>query len=864
MLAASVVLLMLVGPLVGCKSADIASAQQTDVPKLDASFSASVHSNLNYEAAKSSGRTLFINGATGAVSLRDDATGAAWRSNPDESAQPDMTGQNVDLIRSQFSLTYYRIDDGLSVTQTSYLDSVMKSRSQVEYYPVQNGIGVRYLVGDKPIRVLYPSVISEERFRQYLSRMSEDAQVTVNFSYSRLDLKDYTADADRQMLLQNFPQLRNHPVYVLGGNGVGSIRPDSLISQEIEEAFSGAGYTRGDLDKDNAENNVKVAEQKDYSIYISLEYTLRDGELTVRIPRESIVYDTSRLVLTQISLLPYFGAAGTQDTGYIFVPDGSGALIHLNNNKHNTPFFQKDFYSRDRSVSEMKQTDTDDYSMNLPVYGIKTEDRAFLGVIEKSDAVASLTADVSGAASKFNVVYPTFTLKQRHVVTSSVLNLSGNVTYQKAPVSSDIQIKYLFLTGGSADYVGMARAYQDDLLKSGALPVRAAEKELPMYVDVVGSVPYKTTRLGVPVETDKALTGYTQAVEILRALQKAGVQNLKLGYTGWMNHGVYNSISDSVALTNVLGGNEGFRQLTEFLSKENIPFYPNAELAYVYKDTWTDGFHEKRDSSRDLEKNIARDGAYNIVTYTDLYESFRWVVSPSQYGRIADGLMGSLKKLSLMGVDLTSFSTDINSDFSEDRLYDRSSAKNAIQEQYRKFSDAGFGIAVDSANAYAWAQASVAVGCPQSASFQYIEDESVPFYQIVLQGCLPYTSEAINLSDDYRRSALRAVETGAMPFYCLIYEPNATLMGTDYDLYSACYEQWLDDASRLYMRAKDAWAAVAGSKIAGRKQLSEGVYATTYENGTVIYVNYSDNAFAFGKVDVGAMDFVVAKGGGGV
>ena len=43
--------------------------------------------------------------------------------------------------------------------------------------------------------------------------------------------------------------------------------------------------------------------------------------------------------ISAIQILPFFGAANLDQTGYIFIPDGSGALIDLNNGKeHYQPF----------------------------------------------------------------------------------------------------------------------------------------------------------------------------------------------------------------------------------------------------------------------------------------------------------------------------------------------------------------------------------------------------------------------------------------------------------------------------------------------------------------------------------------------
>uniref|UniRef100_UPI001330BB5B DUF5696 domain-containing protein n=1 Tax=Klebsiella pneumoniae TaxID=573 RepID=UPI001330BB5B len=56
------------------------------------------------------------------------------------------------------------------------------------------------------------------------------------------------------------------------------------------------------------------------------------GSLTVTVPLGQ-VKENGPYRIRNIDLLAYFGAAGADENGYMFVPDGSGSLIHLNNGK---------------------------------------------------------------------------------------------------------------------------------------------------------------------------------------------------------------------------------------------------------------------------------------------------------------------------------------------------------------------------------------------------------------------------------------------------------------------------------------------------------------------------------------------------
>ena len=48
-----------------------------------------------------------------------------------------------------------------------------------------------------------------------------------------------------------------------------------------------------------------------------------------------------------LSVLPYFGASGTTDEGFLFVPEGGGALIEFNNGKTSQNSYYSNVYGWD-------------------------------------------------------------------------------------------------------------------------------------------------------------------------------------------------------------------------------------------------------------------------------------------------------------------------------------------------------------------------------------------------------------------------------------------------------------------------------------------------------------------------------------
>ena len=57
---------------------------------------------------------------------------------------------------------------------------------------------------------------------------------------------------------------------------------------------------------------------------VSVIYKFDGSSLAVSVPFDQITYD-SDYPITMIKILLFFGAAGTSDSGYILVPDGTEA-----------------------------------------------------------------------------------------------------------------------------------------------------------------------------------------------------------------------------------------------------------------------------------------------------------------------------------------------------------------------------------------------------------------------------------------------------------------------------------------------------------------------------------------------------------
>ena len=86
-----------------------------------------------------------------------------------------------------------------------------------------------------------------------------------------------------------------------------------------------------------------------------------------------------------------------------------------------------------------------------------------------------------------------------------------------------------------------------------------------------------------------------------------------------------------------------------------------------------------------------------------------------------------------------------------------------------------------------------------TSSNYFITDENVPFYQMVVHGSIPYSSDPGNLSYDLRYHVLKWVEYGCMPYFELTFQKSINLKNTEYSrLFTSYYSQWNDVIADVY------------------------------------------------------------------
>src|SRR5690606_37930046 len=207
--------------------------------------------------------------------------------------------------------------------------------------------------------------------------------------------------------------------------------------------------------------------------------------LHVEVPFDSI-QDNNNFILSTMTLYRYFGFTKQDYTpGYVFIPDGIGALIRYDST--NTNPYVKKFYGPDFALNENNPEE----SLTASVFGLVqgVNQNALMVVVESGAGNATFSyVPANNIQTNFNRAQVAFEF--RNVYTQR-LNQSGTSTVDRVQAEKnpfDIHLVYQFLEGEDANYVGFANKYREYLIQKGfSFNQLPGTSKIPVYLDVLAA-----------------------------------------------------------------------------------------------------------------------------------------------------------------------------------------------------------------------------------------------------------------------------------------------------------------------------------------------------------------------------------------
>ena len=787
-------------------------------------------------AAENDVLKLYTNLKTTEIAVYDKRSGETVYSNPpDRNEDSIATGLNKTGLNSQFVVTY--LDHMLTSTTMHNFDYSVE-REQFKVESVDNGLRYIYLLGDltSPTGLVPPLITAERLEEKVLSLLEEKDAKTIRNSY--------VDSADHPGFLELTQGSRN--------NRVGLSKMNRLFEQ--------VGYTVADFDIDAAaaEGGEPLVRT---TFTVALEYRLVGDQLEVTVPTSQIV-ETGSGKITSITLLPYFGAGGMNEQGYLLVPNGSGSLIHFNNGKK-TERYNQYIYGIDETAQSYTSIEKTEKA-RIPVFGIKREKSALLAEISQGDTLANLIAMVSGNINSYNFVYPVFTLRGTDIVSMfGVEGVSADLpVVEEKMYQLDLMVSYGFLQQQDASYSGMANYYRNQLLQRGQLTRQEASQELPFYLDIIGSVKRKESFLGAPYMGVYPMTRFDQAQEMVEMFRQNGVTNLRVNYLGWFNGGYYHDVAKNIKVDRSLGGKRDLRRLDEDLTASGSRLY--GDVAFQRVSFESDHYNWKMETAQYYSGYVVALGRTNPATLRTssmtYHEVMYDVLSPKFLVRHVNRFVNKFDNAGIQGVSLRDLGDMVPSDKRRNNVINREQSRQIILAQLKKLDEASEHMLINGGNAYTWPYARDLSNIPAEHNPFYIVDEEIPFYQMVIHGCIDYTGSAVNLSDSYAKQQilLRMLEYGLAPHFTLSWQDSSEMKYTGLNVfYTTRVDTWLEDASELYKQANEVLRHVSGSTISTHDILGKGVKRIRYDNGCILYINTGETPANHDGITIPARGYVL-------
>jgi len=792
---------------------------------------------------------------TGEVAIKDTEKGQILLTNPYDVGSSKASEAQKNELLSQLIVKY--TDNGKTNTFTSYEQAAR--RGQISIERIKNGIRIEYSLGSEQTRLLVPKMINKTRFEQEILKNISDAEARKKMT-AFYTLRDPSKESEkmRESIYEKWPITRKMPIYILPTEGNGAVSEmDQKRIESIIKTYC-PNYTFEELDYDHELTEYESLDREPANFKMALEYTIDNAQLVVSLPANGISYNESEYTLENITILPYMGAGKNPNTGYTFLPDGSGAIFKFEDlDTGNATVVSGTVYGTDYAYQTIKGSY--EQAIRVPVFGlvenenvyttvatetevevdkvdengntvkttetktvytkefVENRDRGFVAIMEEGEAMCELSTYHGGAFHEYNTVRMTVTPRPKDSYNlSTAISVGSNTTWtviSERRYTGNYQIRYIMLEDedvigedavGSyeASWKGMAKAYQDYLVSNGTL-TRITEDQLgegiPLYFETFGAIETVEKILSIPVTVMTAMTSFDDIKTMYSDLSADGIKNINFKLTGYANGGMYSTVPYKLKWEKAVGGANGFEDLIEDAKEKEYGVYPDFDFAYINKDGAFDGVTLKKHAVKSIDNRYTSKRVYSAArqNYTSYYQL---AMSPAYYYRFVDKLAESYTDYDPIGISVSTLGNALNSDFDKKEPYNREDSKNFTANAFESLAETYGKVMTEGGNAYTWAYADHILGMPLDSSRYVRQSYTVPFIGYVLHGFKEFTGSAINMSGDIRYEILKCIENGAYMYFILSYD-NTELLKEDEMLskyYSIRYDIWYDDVVSLY------------------------------------------------------------------
>ncbi len=681
---------------------------------------------------------------------------------------------------------------------------------------------------------------------------------------------------------------------------VSIIESEENSSENNSETSEDSSLENSDQTSNSSENEVTVPSSSTIEVNINMRFTFTEDGFDVNIYDEDIT-GQSKYLVDAIYPLPLLGQSGgkmircTIDTvdedgkgsckfdastmidnprtnldGYIFVPDGSGALIRYDNVKYYEQtnegvYFDmyKDPYRTyylDKEFQDSNVVQQPDYietkHISMPVWGVAygNNQDAFVSYVTQGSEYFGLVYSGRKTTQEYSSIRPRFEKNRTYVYrygsdSSRSFSLKENELFY---YDYDIGLSYNFLQGdGSEDdypanYVGMALKYRSYLQDNHLIKENVALKTGPKIDFLIGDV-----KEGIFGYTDVNVTTCEDIVNILTELHNDGIEDITSTLYGWQNGGISKAKPWQTKWNKAVGGKKGFKNIVNTASDYGYEIQFYQQYGMINK-TQTSSFNAY------VVKALSRDYGTYLLADKDKPITYWYYTNPDVAGEWLNKQAKTLAKLGdNVGIATGGISTMLVPDYNKKLSY--AMAANSIY-QSTKEAASKLSLSGDTPNAYLWKNYNSFTNISVYNSQLQCETDSVPFMEIVFGGLINLYADYSNFSFYDKISQLKMIDYNLNPSFIVSASENSNIMYTNArDWFSTNYSNYHEIINEICSTTMPFLNKIQGKTMIKREVVefedsSLGLYINTYatfdkdgvgSDKTVLAINYFEHAVSY-------------------
>ncbi|MGL4372700.1 MAG: DUF5696 domain-containing protein, partial [Turicibacter sp.] len=377
---------------------------------------------------------------------------------------------------------------------------------------------------------------------------------------------------------------------------------------------------------------------KDIEIGFTFTVTLTETGFIAEVLKDSII-EGDKHKISGLNFYPFLGYSQLGDReGYMVIPDGSGAIINLEDNDGEyTQPYSNWIYGQNIGIDEKNVPTlfngnnivTPSENVLVPIFGMVHTDSKMgvIGIVEGGAEYSSkIEAYPNGAVTAYDWITAKMVYRQSYNQATS--QSSGTVVVvQNEKNNFDARIRYEFVGGEEASYTGLAKTYRNYLNEMGYL--KEIEESFNIRLDFLGL----DAKDGLFSKEDVVMTSISDIKRIYEELNGEGLTQILSIYKGWQEGGISTALPiKKFKADAALGGNKELKELLESLEESDTDLYLYNDVLRMNADT---NSMLKYSVVKKLNKRI-----YEEETYKSVVQKYNYLL-PTKINQLFEKLGNS-------------------------------------------------------------------------------------------------------------------------------------------------------------------------------------------------------------------------------